>query len=145
MTDSKFWISVVVAFILAMGGSFLIHGMFLYNDYQSDAVKHMMRPEADAQNYFLYMLLAHVFIAVAITWIYRQGRSTAPWMMQGIRFGIAMACMTAIPMYLIYYAVQPWPGMIVAKQIIGDFIMYVILGIVVAAINKTAGTGQDAV
>jgi hypothetical protein len=41
-----------------------------------------------------------------------------------------------VPMYLIYYTIQPWPGMVVVKQIVLETICIVIVGIAVAWINK---------
>ncbi len=41
----------------------------------------------------------------------RMGRDAdKPFLGQGLRFGIAIAILMTIPVYLIYYAVQPWPG-----------------------------------
>jgi len=37
---------------------------------------------------------------------------------QGIRFGIAVALLTVVPTYLIYYVVQPMPRSLVTKLII---------------------------
>ncbi len=47
--------------------------------------------------------------------------------------------LVTIPTYLIYYAVQPMPGMVVAKQIVFDSIGMVLLGIVAAWINQRDG------
>ena len=88
------------------------------------------------QGYFAYMILAHVFIAIGLTWIYRQGRERKPFLGQGARFGVAVAVLVVIPMYLIYYAVQPMPGALVAKQIVFDTIAMVVMGIVAAWINQ---------
>jgi hypothetical protein len=62
------------------------------------------------------------------------------WLGQGLRFGLAVACLMAIPYYLIYYSVQPMPGMLVAKQIVFDTIVLMIMGAVVAYLyrSKTA-------
>ena len=61
-------------------------------------------------------------------------------MQQGIRFGIAVALLGAVPIYMIYYVVQPTAGMIAVKQSIFDSILVVILGIVVAFLNKPQAT-----
>jgi hypothetical protein len=37
-----------------------------------------------------------------------------------------------VPTYLIYYAVQPMPGEMVAKQVVFDSIGVIVLGLVVA-------------
>jgi hypothetical protein len=55
---------------------------------------------------------------------------------QGVRFGLAVAVLTTIPKYLIYFAVQPMPGNIVVKQIVFDTIAMVIMGVACAWINQ---------
>ena len=49
---------------------------------------------------------------------------------------LAVAVLATIPTYLIYYAVQPYPGVVVAKQIVFDTIVVVLMGIVCAWINR---------
>ena len=78
------------------------------------------------------MLLAHLLMAGAFTWIYSFGREAKPWLAQGVRYGIAVALLAAIPGYLIYYAVQPLPGAMVVKQAIFSSVLMVVLGIIVA-------------
>lgn len=41
-----------------------------------------------------------------------------------------------IPMYLIYFAVQPWSGAVVVKQIAFDVVGMLVMGVVVALINQ---------
>ena len=82
------------------------------------------------------MLLAHAIMAGAFVWIYNRGNEDKPWLRQGIRYGIAIALLAAVPIYMIYYAVQQLPGMLVVKQIIFDSALIVIIGIVVAFLNK---------
>jgi hypothetical protein len=132
--NKKFIISVIVIFVLAMGFGFLIHGTLLAPNYA--ALTGMFRKPDDAGAHFLYLLLAHVFIAFAFVWIYNKGKEDKPFLSQGICYGFAIATITAVPMYLIYYAVQPMPGIVVVKQIVFDSIGYVVMGIVVAWINK---------
>jgi drug/metabolite transporter (DMT)-like permease len=122
-------------FVAAMLLGFLVHGMLLHGAY-AKLVPEVFRAPDDAQHYFPYMLLAHLFIAIGFTWIYRAGRDNRPWVGQGLRFGLAVAVLTTIPTYLIYFAVQPLPSDLVAQQIVYDTISMVILGLVVAAVNR---------
>ena len=133
--NKKFLISWVVIFVAWMAGSFVVHGVLLGADYAS-AEPNMMRPEAEQQAMFHWMLIAHIIMAGAFVWIYGRGTEMKPWIQQGIRFGIAVALLAVVPVYLIYYAVQPTPGMVVAKQIVFDGALVVILGIIVAFLNK---------
>jgi hypothetical protein len=119
------WIVILVAWFL---GSFLVHGVLLGADYK--ALGALFRTDADAQQYFPLMILAHVFLAGAFTWIYARGVEAKPWLGQGVRFGVAVAFLTTIPTYLIYYVVQPMPAAVVAKQIVFDGLLMVILGVI---------------
>ncbi|HZZ94718.1 MAG TPA: hypothetical protein VFE23_19310 [Usitatibacter sp.] len=142
--SKRFWISVVVMFVVAMALDFGVHGLLLGRDYAS-LTPRLFRAETDAQAYFPFMLLAHVFMAVGITWLYRVGRSDRPWPGQGLRFGLAISLYAVVPTYLIYYAVQPLPPALVAKQIVFDTIAAVILGLVAAAVNRDPAVSKDAV
>lgn len=130
----KFWLSSLLFFVVAMVSDFLLHGLILKGDYAQ--LPNLMRTEADSMNYFHWMLLAHVFIALAFVWIYQRGREDKPWLGQGLRFGLAAAFLTVVPTYMIYYAVQPLPGMLVIKQIAADIVRTAGLGVVVAWMNR---------
>ena len=132
--NARFVTSVVVLFVLSMTIGFVVHAVLLNADYVQ--LQHLFRTPADAQRYFPYMLLAHVFMAVGITWIYRAGRDARPWLGQGLRFGLALFVLVTLPTYLIYFAVQPMPSDVVAKQIVLDGIGIVLLAMVAAAINR---------
>jgi hypothetical protein len=135
--NKRFVISVVVVFVASMVLGMVVHGMLLGADYGKLVAAGLFRAPEDAQKHFPYMLLAHVFLAIGYTWIYRKGRDISrPWFQQGARFGIAVALITVIPTYLIYFAVQPMPVELVAKQIVLDFIAVLALGVVTAAVNR---------
>ena len=137
--NTKFLIAGIAGFIMSLGLGFVVHEMFLHNDYSQ--VSNLFRTEADHASYFPFMLLSHLAKGFAFAWIYRQGISSGvPWLTQGVRFGIAVAVLMTVPLYLIYYAVQPMPGMLVIKQIVGDSIATVLIGIVVAFIYKPAAS-----
>ena len=130
----KFAISVVVMFVTSMLLGFAVHSQLLGPEYAK--LTTLFRGPDDAQRYFPVMLLAHVFIAIGFTWIYRMGREDKPWPGQGLRFGLAVAVLTAIPTYLIYLAVQPMPEALVFKQIVFDTIAMLVMGVVVAFVNR---------
>ena len=51
-------------------------------------------------------------------------------------FGRA-ALLAPIPTFMIYYTVQQTPGMLAVQQSIGDSIVVVVLGLLVAFLNKS--------
>jgi hypothetical protein len=130
----KFWLSSLALFVASMASDFVLHGLLLHGDYAR--LPNLMRTEADSQQHFPLMLLAHVLIALAFVWIYQRGREDKPWLGQGLRFGLAVACLAVVPGYLIYYVVQPLPGLLVVKQVAFDLIRTAGLGVVVGWMNR---------
>jgi hypothetical protein len=131
--NKKFFIAWIVVFVLWLFGSYAIHGGLLSADYMQT---NLMRAPADAQARFHWMLIAHAIIAGAFVWIYARGIESKPWLPQGIRFGIAAALLSIVPIHMIYYVVQPIPGMLAVKQIVFEGILVVVLGAVTAFIYK---------
>jgi hypothetical protein len=131
--DRKLIISAVVMFVMAWALSFVVHGLLLSADY---SVTPGMRPPAEAQSIVHYIILAQALFGAAFGWIYIQGKEDKPWLAQGVRFGIAIALLTAIPTYLIYHVVTPVPMALAIKQIVYDTIRIVLMGIAVAWLNR---------
>jgi hypothetical protein len=137
--NKRFLVAWVLVFIAWMAGSFVVHGVLLRDDYAT--LPNLFRPEAESQQYFPLMLLAHVILAGAFVWIYSRGVEDAPWTGQGIRFGLAVALLTIVPTYIIYHVVQPMPGSIAVKQIVFDVILLLALGLLVAFLYRGARRG----
>ena len=128
--NKRFALAWLVLFIVWFFGSFVVHGVLLHGDYA--ALPNLFRKEAEAQNFFPLMILAHVFLSGAFVWIYARGVEAKPWLEQGLRFAVAVIFLTTLPLYLIYYVVQPMPGATVVKQIVFDGILVLILGAIAA-------------
>ena len=132
--SKHFVLSVVVVFVVALVLSGTIHHVLLGQEYMK--IAQIFRAPSEAQQYFPYMIAAHVIMAIGWTWVYRIGRENKPWLGQGVRFGLAIAVLATIPGYLIYYAVQPMPSDLVVKQVVFDTISMVVMGIVAAFVNR---------
>jgi len=131
--NRKCIISAIVMFIMAWALSFVVHGILLGADYSVTAG---MRPPAEAQTLMHYMILAQALFGIAFAWVYVQGKEDKPWLAQGVRYGIAIAFLTVIPTYLIYHVVTPVPFALALKQIGYDTIRVVLMGVVLAWINR---------
>jgi hypothetical protein len=128
--DKKFMIAWIVLLIAWFMGSFVVHGVLLHSDYMQ--LSNLFRSESDQQKYFPLMILAHVILSGAFVWIYARGVEAKPWLAQGVRYGVAVALLTTVPTYMIYFVVQPMSADVVIKQIIFDGVLVVILGTIVA-------------
>ncbi|HUO82895.1 MAG TPA: hypothetical protein VM616_08570 [Gammaproteobacteria bacterium] len=132
--NKTFFIAWVIIFVAWMVGGFIVHGVLLHDDYMN--LPGLFRSETEAQAYFHLMILAHVIMAGAFVWIYSRGIEAKSWLLQGLRFGLAVVLLTVVPIYMIYYVVQPMPGMLAVKQIVFDGIVVLILGVIVAFIYR---------
>ena len=133
--NTKFIVSSLVMGFASLMQGFLVHALMLHND--SARLPSLYRPESSQQSMFAYMLLAHLLIGIGLTWIYRRGHEAGKGVLvQGARFGAAIAVVSTIPTFLIYFAVMPLPSDLVAQQIVFDSIGMVVLGVIVAWLNK---------
>src|SRR5687767_2885128 len=132
----KFWISAGAMFVLTFALSWGVHGGLLHGDYMQMLGSGAMRKPEETHSLMPWMLLAHAVFAFGFTWVYLQGREDKPWLAQGIRYGIAVACLAIIPVYLIYHVVTPVPLFVAFKQIVFDTVRVVLMGIVVAWLNR---------
>ena len=134
--NKKFLIAWAVLFVAWLMGSFVVHGVLLHPDYMR--LTGLFRTDADQQQYFPLMVLSHVILSGAFVWIYARGVEAKPWLAQGARFGIAVALLTTVPTYTIYFVVQPMPADLVIRQIALDGSLMVILGVLAGWLYRDA-------
>ena len=133
--NKRFWISSGTIGVASLMLGFVVHAQLLHADYAT--LPNLFRPEAEAGRYFPFMLLAHFSIGLGLTWLYRRSLPVdRKFLDPGVSFGFAIAVAMTVPMYLIYYAVQPMPGAIVMKQIGFDVLGAAFLGFLTALLNR---------
>lgn len=132
MNTKRLILAIIVVFVVANLMGFLIHAYLLRPDYMLIAEHY--RPAG--QEKMLFINLAYLAFAIGSVWVYAQGVEDKPWLGQGIRFGIAMALILALPSFFIAYAVQPVPSALMVKQIMFETVGKILLGIVTAAIYR---------
>lgn len=134
MSFARFlWRTVVVAVAMFSLG-YVGHQLVLGRAYSS--IVPIMRSQADMQAHMPFALISSLCFSAAFVWIYSQGQSSRRWLGQGLRFGVAIWAISAVPLYLTNYTIEPWPGMFVTKILVWEFVAMAILGIVIAALAK---------
>lgn len=133
MNVTRLIIAIVVVFILAWGFGFLIHAVLIPEYAQTPQ---LYRGMADTK--FALIVLAYLAFAVGSVWIYAMGVEDKPWIGQGVRFGIAVWLVLSVTSFLIAYATQPIPNIVLAKQLGYELIDKIVLGLVTAGIYRKA-------
>src|SRR5580658_9535872 len=126
--------AIVAGFILQMAGLFLIHPVWLKQDYLATAS--IWRSEQDAKARVWAMLLSVLIYVVGAVWIYSLTVKSGSWVAQGIRFGILLAMVVVVYGSLSGWVILPLPHMLVVKWIIGESLLSVVFALVVAAISR---------
>ena len=124
--------AIVASFILLSAGGYLIHNVWLAQDYQQHSG--LWRAQNAMLRRLPYIYIANLIFSIAAALIYVRGVETKPWMGQGIRFGILLALVTVIPNSLVQYFVYPLPYQLVLKWMIGGSLLTIIVGLAIAAI-----------
>jgi len=132
MNMKRLVLTIVVIFIVANFTGFFIHAIWLRQDYMP--VANLYRPEG--QEKMLWIILAYLSFAIGSVWLYAHGVEDKPWLGQGVRFGIAMWLVLAVPSFFIAYAVQPVPVILMAKQVISEGVDKILLGIITAFLYR---------
>ena len=124
--------AVVGAFVLLVGGRYLIHEVWLKPDYMAQA--EIMRADADILHRMWILQLANFMFALGAVLIYIRGVEAKSWVGQGIRYGILLAMASVVPQSLIEYSVYPLPHMLGLKWVIGEGGLAVLMALLIAAI-----------
>jgi hypothetical protein len=127
--------AVLAAFLLMSAGRYLIHAVWLAREYAS--YSGLWRTPAAMMQRLRISQVADLFLAAAAVLIYIRGVEKKPWPGQGLRFGILLALATAVPQSLTEYFTYPVSGMLAFRWIIGEGVLAVPLGLIVAAICRS--------
>ena len=133
MNSKKLLIAWAVVFILVFFLGFLIHGVLLSDAYEG---LKMARPEEEAMSYLPIIVLANLIFSFAFVYIYARGKEEKSWLGQGLRFGLLVWLLWAVPIFLIDYATLPVPLGLVGMQIGLELIDMLVLGMAAAGIYR---------
>ena len=130
MNWKRFFLTFVVVFLVLTALGYIIHAVLLASDYQSVSQLYRRQPLMP------FLLLGNASFSLAFVWIYAMGVSAKPWVGQGVRFGLAVWLLWAVPIFLIQYAGQPFPGSMIGKEIGLELLDMLILGLITAALYR---------
>ena len=134
MTMKRIIAAMAACFVLLSAGRYLIHSVWLADAYLETIS--VWRPEDSMLSHLWILYVANLVLAVAAVLIYVRGVEPKPWLGQGLRFGLLLALVTAVPQSLVEFVVYPIPHMLAMRWIIGEGALAVLLGVLAAAICR---------
>jgi hypothetical protein len=137
VNTKRFVLSVVAVWVVAQVLAILIHGFILAPDYKP-FYGMLLRPMTGSPGLpALGLPGAHLMFAIGFVALFARGVPRAGHAIsQGARFGTLAWMLGPVPMYLIWFADQPWPFALTVKQIALDLVGMLILGTLTAKLYR---------
>jgi hypothetical protein len=135
MTYKRIAATTLAAFVVSQILAGIVHGFVLATDYAPYYGTLLRSSEGDPPWQMLFLPVAHLSFISALVWIYAHARLEGSPTLQGLKLGVVGWAIGQVPLWLIWYAEQPWPGGLVVKQLGLEFLSSVVLGLTVAFVG----------
>ena len=119
-------------FIFIFFYEWIFHGVVLKETYLQTA--NLWRPESDMGSYFIWLTLGQILFSIIFSLFFLRGYENAG-LAEGIKYGAMMGVFFCAP-NLIFYAVQPLPGILVAQWCVGGLIEITLAGAILASVYR---------
>ena len=140
MTMKRRIAAIAAVFLVSQTCAILIHGFALSRDY-APFYGRLLRPLSDDPGWPILMLPAsHLSMSIAFVLIFARWLGPGPTIPQGVRFGVLAYLLGPVPMYLLWFAEQPWPSSLLVKQLPLELLTFLILGTVAGSIVRPSST-----
>ncbi|HVA62659.1 MAG TPA: hypothetical protein VNF74_02955 [Terriglobales bacterium] len=134
---AKIWIAVtVIAFLLEAAVGRTMQTSLINNG----GVPWRLQPEASG---WAVLAVASLIFGFAFAYVFLQGYQRGGWV-EGIRFGFWVTLLASVPENLGYAAMLPLGRRIPLEFIGGDFVAFVVCGIVAATIASNSARAHAA-
>lgn len=134
MTRARIVWTTLAAFVVSQIMAVLIHGFVLAADYEPfDGT--LLRAGAEAWQ-FIFLPVAHLAFICGLVWVYRHAQLPGSRARQALTLGTLGWVMGQVPVWLLWYAEQPWPGSLVVKQLGLEFVSSLLIAFTIVFIAR---------
>jgi hypothetical protein len=144
MTAKRFALTVFLVFVIAQVFAIVIHGFILGPDYRpfyGTLLRPMQVSAAGAAVsawMVVFLPLAHLAMAIAFVALFNRWVRPGDEIAQGLTFGVLAWLFGPVPMYLLWFAEQPWPLSLTIKQLVLELFTMLVLGTFTAMLTRAA-------
>jgi hypothetical protein len=124
--------------VLQSAGGYLLHDILLMPEYQATAS--LWRAPAAINHHMWAVVLANAIFVIGAVLLYIKGVEQKSRIGQGIRFGILLALVTTVFGSLTSWATMPMPHQLAVHWILGEGVLCILLGLVIAIIAQPKST-----
>ena len=134
MTYKRLASTVAAAFLVSQILAIAVHGFILAGDYAPFYGTLLRSMDGGGRWQMLLLPVSHLSFIAALVWVYARLRLEGSQALQGLKLGVVGWTMAQVPLWLLWYAEQPWPGALVVKQLGLELLSSLIVGITIAVV-----------
>lgn len=136
MNTKRMWYASIAVFLVIFVIEFIVHGVLLDGVYKQTAS--VWRPQADVEKMMWLFWVGYLIFAPVFVLIYTKGHEAGKTGIgQGLRYGVYMGLLTAIPMNLGWYVVLPIPAALAIYWAIAGMVEMIAAGIAVGLVYRS--------
>lgn len=141
MTTKRIVLATLAAFVVSQVLAGYIHGFILDADY-GPYYGTLLRSGDEAWQ-FIFLPVAHLSFIIGLMWVYTHAPMKGSAARQGVFLGILAWMMGQVPVWLIWYAEQPWPDSLIVKQLGLELISSMLIGLTITFTAPQRGTSYQ--
>ena len=135
MTTGRFALTTFAAFLVSQVLAAIVHGFILAADY-GPYYGSLLRGIDGPAWQMLLLPVAHLAFIVGLVWVFARARLEGTPVLQGVKLGLVGWMMGQVPLWLLWYAEQPWPGSLVVKQLALELVSSLLIGVTIALVAR---------
>ncbi len=144
MTSARAVATAFAAFVVSQLLTAIIHGVVLAADYEPFRGSLLRAAAGDQPPWqMLFLPVVHLVVVVTLVWIYSRLRLAGSKWQRGLTVGLIGWTLSQVPVWLLWYAQQPWPGVLVVKQLTLELASSLIIGLTIVLVAPAAPSAVD--
>jgi hypothetical protein len=137
MTRARTVTTILVAFLVAQVFAVVIHGVILSADYEPFEGTLLRASGTGTPPWqMVFLPVVHLALIAPLVWVYGRLRLGGSTTVRGLKLGVLGWAMGQLPVWLLWFAQQPWPGDLVLKQLGWEMLASLAIGITIAAVAR---------
>jgi hypothetical protein len=140
MTTARAVATTLAAFLVAQIFAIVIHGFILAADYAPYYGTLLRDQQGDPVWQALLLPVSHLCLISGLVWIYGRLSIDGSLSVRGLKLGLIAWLVGQAPLYLLWYAEQPWPDSLVVKQLGLELLASLAIGLTIAFVSRVLPT-----
>ena len=129
-----------IVFVLANVGAIVVHGFVLASD-SAPFYGTLLRGGGPATWQFIFLPVVHLSFTVGLIWLFRVARANDErWTAHALKLGVIAYLIGPGPLFLLWYAQQPWPRALAVKQLGYELVIALLLALSAGALLRKVDT-----